>query len=316
MTILDFTHTHIPEATALALANYEEEHGYVPALPQIDAVPDLTPFADNGLGVAAFDGGQLVGFLCCYPPFDNAFGSTNVRGIFSPMGANAALKENRARIYAAMYQVAGTKWVRSGAVAHAVCLYAHDEELQQQFFLYGFGLRCMDAVRPMELIECQPCVEYAYVELVQEEYTSVYPLDLMLNRHCCESPFFMNRTPNTPESFAQNSLTENARYFAAKHKGELCGFVKISDVGEAFVASGTKYRHIQGAYCLPEHRGKGVYQNLLNFVIATLKSEGYTRLGVDFESFNPTAYGFWLKYFKAYTHSVVRRIDECILGCE
>jgi hypothetical protein len=36
----------------------------------------------------------------------------------------------------------------------------------------------------------------------------------------------------------------------------------------------------------------------------------YTRLGVDFESLNPTAYGFWLKYFDAYTHSVVRRIDE------
>lgn len=313
MTIIDFTHTHIPEATALALANYEEEHGYVPALPQIEAVPDLTPFADNGLGVAAFDGGELVGFLCCYPPFDNAFASTNVRGIFSPMGANAALKENRAKIYAAMYQAAGTKWVRSGAVAHAVCLYAHDEELQHQFYLYGFGLRCMDAVRSMELIECQPCVEYAYAELAQEEYTAVYPLDLMLNRHCCESPFFMNRTPDTPESFAQNSLTENARYFAAKHKGELCGFVKISNDGEAFVAIGTKYRHIRGAYCLPEHRGKGVYQNLLNFIIATLKSEGYTHLGVDFESFNPTAYGFWLKYFTAYTHSVVRRIDERIL---
>jgi len=31
---------------------------------------------------------------------------------------------------------------------------------------------------------------------------------------------------------------------------------------------------------------------------------------VDCESFNPTARGFWLKYFKEYTHSVVRRIDE------
>jgi hypothetical protein len=37
---------------------------------------------------------------------------------------------------------------------------------------------------------------------------------------------------------------------------------------------------------------------------------GYTRLGVDFESLNPAGYGFWLKYFDPYTHSVVRRIDE------
>ena len=41
-----------------------------------------------------------------------------------------------------------------------------------------------------------------------------------------------------------------------------------------------------------------------------LKTQGYTRLGVDFESINQTAYGFWLKHFDAYTNSVVRRIDE------
>jgi hypothetical protein len=52
-----------------------------------------------------------------------------------------------------------------------------------------------------------------------------------------------------------------------------------------------------------------VAQNLLNFVIATLKAEGYPRLGVDFESYNPNAFGFWLKYFAVYTHGVIRRID-------
>ena len=41
-----------------------------------------------------------------------------------------------------------------------------------------------------------------------------------------------------------------------------------------------------------------------------LKPEGYKYLGVDFESINPPAYAFWLKYFTAYIHSVVRCIDE------
>jgi hypothetical protein len=48
-------------------------------------------------------------------------------------------------------------------------------------------------------------------------------------------------------------------------------------------------------------------------LIQKLKTKRYTRLGVDFESINPTAYGFWLKYFDAYTYSVVRRVDEKIL---
>jgi len=34
---------------------------------------------------------------------------------------------------------------------------------------------------------------------------------------------------------------------------------------------------------------------------------------VDFESFNPTAWGFWCKHFASYTHSVVRRVDENIV---
>ena len=50
---------------------------------------------------------------------------------------------------------------------------------------------------------------------------------------------------------------------------------------------------------MPEHRGRGVYKNLLNYVINTLKTEGYTRLGVDFESINPSGSGFWLKFFHA-----------------
>jgi len=34
---------------------------------------------------------------------------------------------------------------------------------------------------------------------------------------------------------------------------------------------------------------------------------------VDFESINPSGSGFWLKFFHAYTNSVVRRIDDRIL---
>ncbi|WP_369297705.1 GNAT family N-acetyltransferase [uncultured Neglectibacter sp.] len=312
MNILDFEKQHIEEAMALALANYYDERQFVKELPQVRVIPDLNGFAENRLGVATIENEKLVGFLCCCEPFEHAFRATDVRGVFSPMGANAAIARNRSKIYAAMYQAAGEKWVKSGAVSHAICLYAHDEELQRQFYRYGFGLRCLDAIRPMELIDCKPCTGYDFTELPNSQYHFVYPLYLALNRHYCESPFFMNRKPETQEEFEISSVQDGGRYFAAKQNGKLCAFLKISASGEAFVATGNSYRHITGAYCLPEHRGKGLYQNLLNFTISILKREGYTKLGVNFESFNSTARGFWLKYFAAYTNSVVRRIDERI----
>ena len=313
MDIFDFEKRHIKEATAIVLANYNDERRFVKELPQLRDVPDLEGFAENGLGVTAFENDKMVGFLRCCEPFDNAFRATNARGVFSPMGANAAVSENRSKIYAAMYQAAGAKWVRAGAVSHAVCLYAHDEAIQRQFFRYGFGLRCLDAVRPMELIDCEPCAGYDFDELSKDEYHSVYPLHIALYRHYRESPFFMNRTPETQEEFTDSSMQDGGRYFAARQNGKLIAYLKIAGSGETFIASGSAYRHIRGAYCLPEHRGRGVYQNLLNLAISTLKKEGYTKFGVNFESFNPTARGFWLKYFSAYTNSVVRRIDERIM---
>ncbi len=313
MDIIIFEKQHIKAAMALALESYNEERKFVKDLPQACNLPDLNGFTENGLGVTAFENEKMVGFLCCYGPFDNAFGATDVRGVFSPMGANAAISGNRSKIYAAMYQAAGSKWVKSGAVSHSICLYAHDEALHRQFYHYGFGLRCIDAIRPMELIDCNPCTDYNFAELPNCECHLVYPLYMALNRHFLESPFFMNRRPQTQEAFIESSVHDGMRFFVAEKNGKLCAFLSVSAFGETCVAAGNTYRHISDAYCLPEHRGKGLYQNLLNYTMSTLKKDGYTKLGVDFESFNPTARGFWLKYFTAYTNGVVRRIDERIL---
>lgn len=176
MQTVNFSLGHVEAAMRLAKQNYEEEQAYVPALPRLDSVPDLRPFADNGLGAAAFEGSEMVGFLGCFPPFRNAFGSPGVTGVFSPLGANGAIRENRARIYARLYQAAGEKWVRAGASSHAVCLYAHDREAQEQFYRYGFGLRCMDAIRRMDEITATPCDGYSFHKLFPEDILKVLPL--------------------------------------------------------------------------------------------------------------------------------------------
>ena len=73
-------------------------------------------------------------------------------------------------------------------------------------------------------------------------------------------------------------------------KGQPCAYLKISQSGETCITEIPEYLHITAAYCLSEHRGKGVFQNLLNYAVDLLKKEGYAYLGVDYESLNPTAY--------------------------
>jgi GNAT superfamily N-acetyltransferase len=85
--------------------------------------------------------------------------------------------------------------------------------------------------------------------------------------------------------------------------------MKFSEHGETFISRESDMINLCGAYLLSEFRGKGVYDALLGYAASVLAREGYVRIGVDFESFNPTARGFWLKHFTPYTTSVVRRIN-------
>ena len=109
MIIRDFEPKHTEEAAEIALGAYNCERAFTQALPEISGISVLKQLSGNGFGVAAFEGGKMVGFLCSVEPFENVFRSTDVRGVFSPMGANGAVTENHGRIYAAVYQAAAKK---------------------------------------------------------------------------------------------------------------------------------------------------------------------------------------------------------------
>ena len=97
MKIVDFNMNHVASAALLAKANYEEEREYVTYLPKIESIPDLEYFARNGLGVAALEDDRLIGFLCCYEPWENAFDST-AQGTFSPILNNENSRLTKLRL--------------------------------------------------------------------------------------------------------------------------------------------------------------------------------------------------------------------------
>jgi len=309
MKIVDFERKHIPEAKALAFLNYNEERSAVDVLPSEDgfSFPSLESFAENGLGVAALDGGKLIGFLCFFRPIDNAFSTTRVKGTFSPLHAHGAVPENRGLIYRLLYQTAAGKLVARGVLSHAVCLYAHDDPALKAFFTYGFGMRIMEAVRLTEGTGGKDSAGIFFHKLTENEITGLLGLENMLRAHLSGSPAFLLYPPQKAENMDKNCL-----YFSARKDGKDIAYLKACKDGENFISSGGSFMNICGAFCLPEYRGMGISRGLLDYLALTLNKSGYKRLGVDFESFNPNAYGFWLKYFSAYTISLVRRIDEKI----
>ncbi|GFZ30190.1 GNAT family N-acetyltransferase [Clostridium zeae] len=313
MEIFDFELKHVEEAKLIAISNYNEEREYVKVLPEIYTFPDLEHFANNGLGVVAFDNGRMVGFLCCYEPWESAYNS-KAKGTFSPIHAHGTVKENRCRVYRKMYEAAAEKWVKNKITYHSIALYAHDQEAVNAMFTYGFGLRCIDAIRPMEGLEIQCNNEVIFEELSKAEIPKVREMRKLLTEHLGHSPCFMYSTQEVFERWLTRAEARNTRLFVAIDEEKPIAFVEIAGGGENFATEVPDMCNICGAFCLPEYRGKNIYQSLLNFTILKLKEEGYNRLGVDFESFNPNANMFWTKYFTSYTNGVVRRIDECALN--
>ena len=311
--IIEFCNNHIEQAKELFLANYNEERAIVTDLPKLETISDeiFKKFADNGLGVAMLDGGSMLGFLCCHSPWENSYG-TAAMGTFIPDYGHGAVAKNRGTIYKRLYQAAAEIWVGKGIAYHTISLYAHDSQAIDAFFSYGFGLRCIDAVRPLVNFDHAELTDIAFAELPKGDEAKVRDMRRALAAHLGKSPTFLRWSEDFLEKWISQGEARGSRFFTATLGTEPTAFIEVAKDGESLASGHDGMRNICGAYCLPEHRGKGIMEGLLNYVITQLRNDGFDSLGVDFESFNPSANGFWLKHFAVYTYSAARRIDECV----
>jgi GNAT superfamily N-acetyltransferase len=311
MKIVEFTADYVEQALQIAKQNYEEERGIVTALPSVDVLPNLTEFAKNNLGVAAVDGGKLLGFFCWFEPWDNHFGKC--KGTWSPVHAHGAITQSRSEIYDRLYQSAAERLVSLGAFSHSVTLYHHDAKTNEIFFHNGFGSRCVDAIRDTAPITFPILSGVTFRQADAGDAETLAELSNKLDAHMRQSPIFMTRD----RVFTAADVTAKINgghyhYFIALEQNRAVSFIRIGQSGENFVSVDSAMMNINGAYTMPEARGTGVAVGLLSYLMDWLHERGYSLCGVDFESFNFTARKFWLKYFTAYTTSVVRRIDERI----
>lgn len=311
-----FSKKHIEESVYLALSEYDEECSIVNELPKSDyyeVIYDLlTGMIDHNLGSVAIDKNKVVGFITCYAPINNFFG--NVKGAFSPIHGHAVIKENRSYIYSKLYQHVADKWVNNDILSHGIALYSHNNTAIESFFHNGFGLRCVDAINLIEPL----CLEINNKNITMEEITideinCLFELNNNLILHFLESPTFFPKLIYSKQEFKKKSLARKSRFFVAKDSNKAIGFIEITDSGENFTCDDNKTVNICGAYLLKDYRGKDIFRDLLSYTATILQKEKYHRCGVDFESINPTADRFWIKHFKPYTYSMVRRIDERIV---
>jgi len=307
---------HLDEAVRLVTDGYQDERRAVSVLPFHQSYEEvfrkgIDRLIKTGKGVAAIKEGHLVGFLAMMAV--DAFKGLN-RGAYSPIYGHAAISEGKRDIYLRMYEVLAGIFVKNGCLTHAITMFAHDKEAVDTWFWNGFGLRCVDAIRPVTPLETEAPIPYDIRMITADEAGIILPLQQEHAKYYSRSPLFMCvfKVPDLED--VVNLLTRDGRmmWVAFDHESPVA-YVEVRPGGETFVSDDPKMLNICGAYSLESIRGSGASTALLSRLLEWMREKGYKRLGVDYESYNRLGSRFWLKHFEPFTYSLFRRLDERIL---
>ncbi len=311
MLITKFTEKYISAAVELGIQELAREQEKCPVL-CLDNVKEklhnvLRELMEDDLGIAAIEDGKLIAYALFFGPIEGFFGTQD--GAFSPLGGTAFGENDK--LCSKVMATAMDEMVQRGITSLALSRPASDEITGRSLVLNGFGIRCSDAIYDLNMpIEAQDCEGITFGET--DDIKEIHDLQVQLCDHLAAAPALFP----TPGQFFTDWIDEPFRCFVARKNGKIIGYIKLGDEGENLLTEVPNMGNINGAFFAKEARGTGAAHGLLKFMCDTLKAEGCTRLGTDYETLNPTALRFWTKHFTPYTYSYHRRFDERIVGYE
>jgi len=312
LTVIPLNETHLIDASMLFAAAYGSCRLVVPDLPKNwadshTALDKLQTFIKKGSGLAAVAGGRLVGYLGWYHVPD--FRDSGLAAAYVPEWTHAADEAIKAEVYRALYRSASTFWQEKGVKTHALSYTTGSSWMEQFWFWNGFGLLLVDAIRTLDPLPAKPVSQLVIRKAALEDTGSVLMLETEHWQHYLKAPIFMNSHGSITTGEIQAFITgENNAYFLAEYDGKPAGMMKFEprSRGATDLVDIHTTIAITGAYVRPEFRGLGTAPALLNSAFAYYAEQGRQYCSVDFESFNPEATAFWMKYFNPIRYSVFR----------
>lgn len=312
MELVPFRAEFIPQAADLFVQNFKALRRSVPALPaKMEDPACLTGRLEWILnafsGLAAVQDGKLAGYLLWL--YDDTFRGTDRKGAYVPEWAHGAVEGGKPAIYRALYRAASEQWDAAGCKTHAITLLANDKEAEKTWYWNCFGLLVVDAIRPAETIGELPGTSLTIRKASLEDASGLAELDAEHCRHYTAPPVFMTPRPrdNTEKFQAFLQKPKNSVWMALD--GETtAGFIRFTgdDFDGVSLVEADDAVTINGAYVRPAYRGQKAARYMLDAALRDYASQGIRRCAVNFESFNPEAASFWMKYFTPVCYSLIR----------
>lgn len=302
----------LDELIAFASGYQREGLKLYPALPhpEVDALHNsFTQRLEHGTGVVAREGGEVVGCLFGYGPI------TDLRpghiGMYAPLNSCLVAGSNVDRTFTALLTELGNLPALSGVQVTDYTCWPQHPALNASLVQNGYGLRCADAVvRIADVPAAAPDTGLTIEEVALADVLSLQEVKQTLARHLSCSPVWQEEFQFTPEFVRWKSDERQSVHFAARDGERIIGFIEATYEGENYLTGHPTMRNICGAGVQPEYRGRGVMRALLSALAEKYRGEGITVLGVDYETQNPQARGFWESIFTPYTWSWERHFDR------
>jgi GNAT superfamily N-acetyltransferase len=313
LKITSLVAAHLDAAAKLVAERYRSERRQSPLLPApyMDAgaiAPRLLPHIGHVPGVAALEGGRLVGFVMSL-----LVSNRGERMAYVPDFGHGAIGGQEYGLYRQMYAEIADRWLANGCFFHGITLYPHEEAAREAWFSLGFGLAVMDALRSVEAGTPSTRLKASGVTVRRaglEEIELIAALERGLGRHLSASPAYLPMIQGRRSEL--EGWLEDAKHvlWLAFREGEAVGYMRFEpSEGLVLPTAAQTTVSITGAFTRQDARGSGIGSLLLQTGLEWAGQLEYTRCSVDFETANLIGSNFWLKQFRPVTHSVVRRVS-------
>ena len=305
---------HVQDAAKLFVAPFDRLRSRIDGLSsQLSDVDVVADRLAGMAGVVALDGGRLRGFLASWYPIAG-FRGTGRSGAYAPEWAHGIEDGATEAVWRALYGAASTAWTAERCELHAITVLADDPSLS--FWTWnGFGMTVVDAIRSTDPIGARPPVDYRVRPAAVADAPALASLDLEHRRHYAQPPVLMPLRPADDSRAWADFLDEpgGSAWLAEDDRGPF-GFIRFDRVfGGADALESTDGSFISGAYVQAARRGRGAASAILDAALRHQARAGLRTCAVDFETFNPEATAFWLRYFTPVCYSLVR-VPEALPG--
>jgi GNAT superfamily N-acetyltransferase len=272
----------------------------------------------TGTGRMAFEDNTLVGFLAFREIF--TINESGTKGATSPLWGYGIRHDKRGEIISRLFQDTASELCENFAQSLRVSIYAHDTEVLWTYIMSSFHMDMTGVVRDVSSpIEVEAPENYSFREVGKNELVNhkheIIELYRSLISHLRMSPVFYHGRNFLPiENRFDDFLTDDVRVFAVFDGNRLVGMIDSEPVNCGFAVDDAEALSMGDIFVEPAYRERGISTALLKFANDELKNRGIRRLFVTHGTTNPTARGFWDKYFTNYFYAMTRLIDPGMLG--